>query len=449
MRRLTKTGSSKLNADSQRLVSLALEMFYASSFLESEFCRKKLEVLVFRLLQAKKQAVLNDAIEYLFTTDMEAYNCLLEVAEALSESAVIEEDGKKYQVLLVAVPVLAWTRFSIASGTLAPEQIEAISSRFARLILADDVRFAMAPGLYAVDQLPYSHVDVMAVTQGLVQSVVQIAQIFRQDRIVDISRIASDLSHDFLAQLIFGRRRQFSPCRIAETGNIRLRKRNRHLQAENSGQRNNKPFEKSFHTLIGAQVDHSVKVISYRYFANISHNIPLPATFFMPQKKPVENDKNQLTHFDTSGKAHMVDVGGKSETHRIAIACGTIRMKPETLAVVENHTADKGDVLGIARVAAIMGAKRTSDLIPLCHPVALTRVTVDFTIAENSILCQARTETVGKTGVEMEALTAVQTGLLTIYDMLKAIDRGMTITDVRLLEKSGGKTGTWNAENRN
>ena len=96
-----------------------------------------------------------------------------------------------------------------------------------------------------------------------------------------------------------------------------------------------------------------------------------------------------------------------------------------------------------------MGAKRTSDLIPLCHPVALTRVTVDFTITENSILCQARTETVGKTGVEMEALTAVQTGLLTIYDMLKAIDRGMTITDVRLLEKSGGKTGTWNAENRN
>ena len=169
----------------------------------------------------------------------------------------------------------------------------------------------------------------------------------------------------------------------------------------------------------------------------------------MPQKKPVENDKNQLTHFATSGKAHMVDVGGKSETHRIAIACGTIRMKPETLAVVENLTADKGDVLGIARVAAIMGAKRTSDLIPLCHPIALTRVTVDFTIAENSILCQARTETVGKTGVEMEALTAVQTGLLTIYDMLKAIDRGMTITDVRLLEKSGGKTGTWNAENRN
>lgn len=173
MRRLTKTGSSRLGADSQRLVSLAQEMFYASSALESGYCRKKLEILVFRLLQAKKQTVLNDAIEYLFTADMEAYNCLLEVAEALSESAVIEENGKKYQVLLVAIPVLAWTRFSIASGALAPRLIEAISSRFSRLILADHVRFAMAPGLYAVDQLPYSHIDVMAVTQGLVQSIIQ------------------------------------------------------------------------------------------------------------------------------------------------------------------------------------------------------------------------------------------------------------------------------------
>ncbi len=173
MRRLSKTGSSKLNADSQRLASLALEMFYASSFLESEFCRKKLDTLVSRLLQAKKQSVLNDAIEYLFTTDMEAYNCLLEVAEALSESAVIERNGKKYDVLLVAIPILAWTRFSIASGTLAPELAESVSDRFARLILADHVRFAMAPGLYAVDQLPYSHIDVMAVTQGLAESIVQ------------------------------------------------------------------------------------------------------------------------------------------------------------------------------------------------------------------------------------------------------------------------------------
>ncbi len=173
MRRSSKTGSSRLNTDSQRLVSLALEMFYASSSLESGFCRKKLEALVFRLLHARKQAVLNDAIEYLFTADMEAYNCLLEVAEALSESTVVEQDGERYDVLLVAIPVLAWTRFSIASGTLAPDLIEAVSSRFAHLILADNVRFAMAPGLYAVDQLPYSHIDVMAVTQGLVQSIIQ------------------------------------------------------------------------------------------------------------------------------------------------------------------------------------------------------------------------------------------------------------------------------------
>lgn len=166
----------------------------------------------------------------------------------------------------------------------------------------------------------------------------------------------------------------------------------------------------------------------------------------MPQTKPVQNDKNQLTHFDASGKAHMVDVGDKAETHRIAIANGTIRMKPETLAAVLNQETGKGDVLGVARVAAIMGAKRTSDLIPLCHPVPLTRISIDFTIAGNSIICEARTETIGRTGVEMEALAAVQTGLLTIYDMLKAIDRGMVITDVRLLEKSGGKSGTWKAE---
>lgn len=165
----------------------------------------------------------------------------------------------------------------------------------------------------------------------------------------------------------------------------------------------------------------------------------------MPQKEPVENDKNQLTHFDESGKAHMVDVGEKKETHRIAIACGTITMKQATLATILDKSADKGDVLGIARVAAIMGAKRTADLIPLCHPVALTRVTVNFTVEKGGIQCRAQTETVGKTGVEMEALTAVQTGLLTIYDMLKAIDRGMTITDVRLLEKKGGKSGEWKA----
>jgi cyclic pyranopterin phosphate synthase len=152
-----------------------------------------------------------------------------------------------------------------------------------------------------------------------------------------------------------------------------------------------------------------------------------------------------LTHFDSSGQAHMVDVGAKAETHRIAIASGTIRMKPETLAIILSGTVKKGDVLGIARIAAIMGAKRTSDLIPLCHPLALTRVTVDFSIDEglSSVSCTAQVETTGKTGVEMEALTAVQVGLLTIYDMCKAVDRGMVITDVRVAEKRGGKSGDW------
>jgi cyclic pyranopterin phosphate synthase len=154
-----------------------------------------------------------------------------------------------------------------------------------------------------------------------------------------------------------------------------------------------------------------------------------------------------LTHFDATGQAHMVDVGAKAETHRIALASGLIRMKPETLAIITSGTAKKGDVLGIARIAAIMAAKRTSDLIPLCHPLALTRVAVDFTVqAEtSSVLCEAQVETFGKTGVEMEALTAVQVGLLTIYDMCKAVDRGMVMTDVKVLEKHGGKSGSWNA----
>lgn len=152
-----------------------------------------------------------------------------------------------------------------------------------------------------------------------------------------------------------------------------------------------------------------------------------------------------LTHFDTMGQAHMVDVGAKSETHRIAVASGTIVMKPETLAIITSGTAKKGDVLGIARLAAIMGAKRTSDLIPLCHPIGLTRVAVEFDvdIEASSVTCTTTTETYGKTGVEMEALTSVQVGLLTIYDMCKAVDHGMTITNVRLLEKKGGKSGDW------
>ena len=141
----------------------------------------------------------------------------------------------------------------------------------------------------------------------------------------------------------------------------------------------------------------------------------------------------------------MVDVGEKDETQRVARATGTIRMKPETLALIESGSARKGDVLGVARIAAIQGAKRTSDLVPLCHPIALTRVAVEFEIVRETaqVRCTAQVECVGRTGVEMEALTAVQVGLLTVYDMCKAADRGMVIGEVRVLEKRGGKSGDW------
>ena len=160
---------------------------------------------------------------------------------------------------------------------------------------------------------------------------------------------------------------------------------------------------------------------------------------------PPGGDNSGLTHFDSSGQAHMVDVAEKKDSHRTAIASGKIQMKPETFAIIEQGSAKKGDVLGIARIAAIMAAKRTSDLIPLCHPLALTRVTVDFQLypQQAQISCKAQVETVGKTGVEMEALTAVQVGLLTIYDMCKAVDRGMVMSDIRVLEKHGGKSGDW------
>nr|WP_281386201.1 cyclic pyranopterin monophosphate synthase MoaC [Silvimonas terrae] len=155
-----------------------------------------------------------------------------------------------------------------------------------------------------------------------------------------------------------------------------------------------------------------------------------------------------MTHFDASGQAHMVGVGAKDETHRIARASGHISMQPATLALIAGGTHKKGDVLGIARIAGIMAAKKTPDLIPLCHAIALTRVTVDFSIdhATSRVHCEASAETVGRTGVEIEALTAVQIALLTIYDMCKAVDRGMVIGDVKLLEKKGGKSGHWMAE---
>ena len=158
-----------------------------------------------------------------------------------------------------------------------------------------------------------------------------------------------------------------------------------------------------------------------------------------------------LTHFDSSGQAHMVDVGAKATTRRSAIASGYIEMQTDTLRLLEQGEHKKGDVLGIARIAAIMATKRTADLIPLCHPIALTHVAVEFDIDtdNNRVNCQVTAQTAGQTGVEMEALTGVQISLLTIYDMCKAVDRGMQIGAVRLLHKSGGKSGTWNAEDFN
>jgi cyclic pyranopterin monophosphate synthase len=154
---------------------------------------------------------------------------------------------------------------------------------------------------------------------------------------------------------------------------------------------------------------------------------------------------DKLTHFDQQGQAHMVDVGDKASTRRVAIAAGHISMLPSTLSLIRSGNAKKGDVLGIARIAAIQASKKTADLIPLCHPIGLSKVTVDFDIdeKENRVSCTVRTETIGQTGVEMEALSAVSVGLLTIYDMCKAVDRGMTICDIKLLEKQGGKSGHW------
>ena len=159
--------------------------------------------------------------------------------------------------------------------------------------------------------------------------------------------------------------------------------------------------------------------------------------------RPIMTEK--LTHFDERGAARMVDVGAKAETHRTATAAGTIRMLPATLAIVRSGTARKGDVLGVARIAAIQAAKKTSELIPLCHPVPLTSVSVEFSIDESgsSIECRATVECTARTGVEMEALTAVQVGLLTIYDMCKAADRAMTMDSIRLVEKHGGKSGSY------
>ncbi len=164
--------------------------------------------------------------------------------------------------------------------------------------------------------------------------------------------------------------------------------------------------------------------------------------------RPPDSKQASLTHFDQSGQAHMVDVGNKAHSKRVAFASGRISMLATTLQLIKNGDAKKGDVLGIARIAAIQGAKRTADLIPLCHPISLTRVTVAFDLddKDHAVVCTVSTETTGQTGVEMEALSAVSVGLLTVYDMLKSADRGMVISEIKLLEKSGGQSGEWKAK---
>ena len=159
----------------------------------------------------------------------------------------------------------------------------------------------------------------------------------------------------------------------------------------------------------------------------------------------VENP-SPLTHFDPTGRARMVDVGDKAVTHRVAVATGRVTMRPETVALIREGRAAKGDVLAVAQVAAVMAAKRTHELIPMCHPLLLTRIEAGFDLEDSAVAITARVETRGQTGVEMEALTAVSVAALTIYDMVKAVDRGMTIEAIRLEHKEGGRSGTWDRE---
>jgi len=179
--------------------------------------------------------------------------------------------------------------------------------------------------------------------------------------------------------------------------------------------------------------------------APVDRPSPGPLAGLAPQSPQGAADAGPLTHFDAAGQAHMVDVSAKKETHRVARAEGEIRMLPATFELVRSGGAKKGDVLGVARIAAIQGAKRTSELVPLCHPLPITRVAVEFELdeARSTVRCVAQVETFGRTGVEMEALTAVQVGLLTVYDMCKAVDRGMVIGGIKVVEKRGGKSGDW------
>ena len=172
--------------------------------------------------------------------------------------------------------------------------------------------------------------------------------------------------------------------------------------------------------------------------------MPVAAVGSEREKSMTENaHEGDLTHFDGAGRARMVDVGAKEETERIAVASGRVTMMPETVGLIRQGRATKGDVLAVAQVAAVMGAKRTPDLIPMCHPLMLTRVDVAFEVRDDGVVIEAQVATRGRTGVEMEALTAVATAALTIYDMLKSVDRGMVIGEIQLDKKTGGRSGSW------
>jgi cyclic pyranopterin phosphate synthase len=166
----------------------------------------------------------------------------------------------------------------------------------------------------------------------------------------------------------------------------------------------------------------------------------------MPRQQSQETGRANLTHFDRAGRARMVDIGEKPETERVAVASGRVRMANETIELIRTGRAAKGDVLAVAQVAAVMGAKRTADLIPMCHPLMLTRIEIAFELLQDEVRIEATVATRGRTGVEMEALTAVATAALTIYDMLKAVDRGMTIAEIQLESKVGGRSGRWSRE---
>jgi cyclic pyranopterin monophosphate synthase len=166
----------------------------------------------------------------------------------------------------------------------------------------------------------------------------------------------------------------------------------------------------------------------------------------MEEKRIDSPDRASLSHFDRAGRARMVDVGGKSDSQRVAMASGRVRMSSETIELIRQGRAVKGDVLAVAQVAAVMGAKRTPDLIPMCHPLMLTSVEVHFELSDDEVRIEATVKTQGRTGVEMEAMTAVATAALTIYDMVKAVDRGMTISDIQLESKDGGRSGLWSRE---